>query len=75
MEEHRVAKGRLKYNASFGRPGGTYGNLDHLPALKRRAIFKMSLWDLALAFVPKWRCAQTFLRGLISSDKSKVNCV
>ena len=30
----------------------------HIPALKRRAIFKMSLWDRAPAVIQKLRCAR-----------------
>ncbi len=38
LKERRVPQGRLRQNAFFGRPCGTYGNSRHIPALKRRAI-------------------------------------
>jgi hypothetical protein len=37
--------GTTETNAIFNRPCGTFPRFRQIPALKRRAIFKMSLWD------------------------------
>jgi Outer membrane lipoprotein-sorting protein len=44
----QVPEGRLKFRHRFSRPCGTCPTTNLFPALKRRAIFRKSLWDCVL---------------------------